>query len=135
MVKPNPVADLMCGGAAQVKGNRGTSREGRETNNNTIVLGIAAEINGEGSVSEKTVIDVWTIESNGVDVESLFTTTTELGLHLRLLWGSGPDIIEPISVLGPGDFDKLEAETGFLVVIVQDFDLFLDLVAPGTRYV
>jgi len=118
-------------GATQIRRSFSTSGKSGVTNDNTIVLGAIFVVGGESSVS-KEAVGGFVIERNGEDVENIGTTAPELFLHRFLFGGVWADVLEPLGVLGPGGIGKLELETGSGVVPIQDLDLVLDLLIPGT---
>ena len=126
MVETDPVSDLVSRSASQVEAIRGTSRKGREENNDSIILGGGLEGVREGSITEETRT-VAGSETNGVNVEGGLGSTSESLLHLCvdiILWSGAA---EPPGVQCPGGVLQLESEASSGEVLIQDVDLILEL--------
>ena len=119
MVEPDPVPDLVSRGAPQVEGLHGASRKGGVEKNDSVVLGVAFEVVGEGSVTEELTAS----ETDGVDVQCAGGSPSESVLHLGLLGGGSAGLVEPDGILGPGDPLQRESEAGSAIVLIQDVDL------------
>lgn len=131
VVESNPVASLVCQGTTQIRRSMNTSRESRITNDYTIILGVVVVAGREGSVAEE-ITCVFVIERDGKDIEGVGTAASEFFLHFFLFGGRWGNVLEPFTVPSPGGVDKFERETSSCVVPIQDLDLVLDLLVPGT---
>ena len=122
VVETEPVANLVGEGAALVVGGERATGVGVPLDNDTVVLGSAGVVPGEGGVAEQAVGEV-----DGVDVEGVGSTVTEGVLHRRLSRGTLVDVAEPVAVGDSLGALEEEGDAGASVVLVKDVDRGLDL--------
>ena len=131
MVEPEPVAYLVSRGTSKVEASHGTARKGRVGDNDSIILGVGFVVGREGSITEETLAIAGS-KTDGVEVECAGVSHSKSILHGGLLGSIWRGVVEPAGVQCPSDILQLEAKTSFVIVLVQDIDLILDLGIPGT---
>ena len=130
VVQPSPVSNLMSEGLSLVVGSFRTPGKSRVADDNPIVQGVRVVVCREGGVTEKAPGTI-SVETNGVDVESVGISLSKSFLHSELLRGLRGGVVKPVCVQCPNGVSQLEAKTNTGKGLVQNVHLFFDLIISG----